>query len=220
MLDRQQLESFINNLMRTLKGHRREQVALSIGSACLLAGYAIGDKLLPAWRRELPDILQLALYSIGSLALGYYAYRIWRMNQAPDTPPVKDRPSAINLLTEAREDWSLEQACLDRKPSGHLGAGPLERVRRVGTQLVENITGRPARVHCHVELDDGEEHHPPLGRSEARGLTGGFEALLRGIDAAEDTVEDHDPIAWQAVAPRASESRRSPCGYPRCSAGG
>jgi len=101
-----QLEQFVKSAISLLKGRKREQAAFAIATLCFSGGYALGGKLLPDFKDGSKWVagLQIALYAIGAITFVYGTVRVWRLVHPPESPPPKDRPSAIKgpmAFTEA-----------------------------------------------------------------------------------------------------------------------
>ncbi len=96
----QQLELHVKTAIRMLKGRRRDQAAFFVAALCFSGGLALDKLVTGEWVAR----LQIALYAIGVIALGYGVTRVWRLVNPPELPPAKDRPSAIKgpmAFTEA-----------------------------------------------------------------------------------------------------------------------
>ncbi|MFN7927386.1 MAG: hypothetical protein U0Y68_05480 [Blastocatellia bacterium] len=96
----QQLPQIVDGVVRLVKSRRREWALVILGGALLFVGFAFAG-WLPAELKEFLNqkrgvlILQVLLYVAGGAVFCYGAYRIWRLTQAPELPPLKDSPTAI-----------------------------------------------------------------------------------------------------------------------------
>jgi hypothetical protein len=96
----QQLQQIINAAIRFVKARRREEAA--IGLAAIM--FWVGSSFIGWFPKELQDFIKSwrgdwiitgVLYVAGLIFLADGVYRIWRLVQGPDLPPVTNRPAVI-----------------------------------------------------------------------------------------------------------------------------
>ncbi len=96
----QQLQQFINTIIRFVKVRRREEASIGLAAMLFYIGYNL-IKWLPdglqdwvkSWQGD--RIIPGVIFSAGLIFLIYGIYRIGKLVFTPDLPPPTDRPSAI-----------------------------------------------------------------------------------------------------------------------------
>jgi hypothetical protein len=95
----QQLQGFINAVIRFIKARRREQASLGIAAILFWLSYSLFDWLPPELQKFIEPngkpIITGVFFSAGVGFLFYASYRIWKLVYTPDLPPPANRPSAI-----------------------------------------------------------------------------------------------------------------------------